>query len=128
VLTRAIFSEGCKAVAAGMNPMDLKRGIDLAVAAVVDELKANAKMISTTEQIAQVRVRRVTVWNAKASRSYFPEFLLSFFAPVPFPASSPTKVALPATVFTVDCCEFTPSVSNSHTGGHHLCQRRHLDR
>jgi len=54
VLTRAIFSEGCKAVAAGMNPMDLKRGIDLAVAAVVEELKAKAKMISTTEQIAQV--------------------------------------------------------------------------
>mmetsp|Transcript_18650 Transcript_18650/g.40888 ORF Transcript_18650/g.40888 Transcript_18650/m.40888 type:complete len:572 (-) Transcript_18650:657-2372(-) len=54
VLTRAIFSEGCKAVAAGMNPMDLKRGIDQAVAAVVEELKAKSKMISTTAEIAQV--------------------------------------------------------------------------
>lgn len=54
MLTRAIFSEGCKAVAAGMNPMDLKRGIEKAVAAVVDELKAKTKMISTSEEIAQV--------------------------------------------------------------------------
>eukprot|EP00238_Polyblepharides_amylifera_P003787 CAMPEP_0196584178 /NCGR_PEP_ID=MMETSP1081-20130531/46037_1 /TAXON_ID=36882 /ORGANISM="Pyramimonas amylifera, Strain CCMP720" /LENGTH=578 /DNA_ID=CAMNT_0041905301 /DNA_START=115 /DNA_END=1851 /DNA_ORIENTATION=+ len=54
VLTRAIFSEGCKAVAAGMNPMDLKRGIEKAVAAVVLDLKSKAKMISTTEEIAQV--------------------------------------------------------------------------
>jgi len=54
VLTRAIFSEGCKAVAAGMNPMDLKRGIEKAVTAVVDDLKAKTKMISTTEEIAQV--------------------------------------------------------------------------
>src|ERR1700691_1385068 len=43
VLAQAIFREGVKAVAAGMNPMDLKRGIDMAVAAVVDDLKARAK-------------------------------------------------------------------------------------
>jgi chaperonin GroEL (HSP60 family) len=55
VLTRAILVEGCKSVAAGMNPMDLRRGINLAVEAVVGELKARAKMISTTEEIAQVR-------------------------------------------------------------------------
>lgn len=54
VLTRAIFSEGCKSVAAGMNPMDLRRGINLAVEKVVDILKSRAKMISTTEEIAQV--------------------------------------------------------------------------
>jgi chaperonin GroEL (HSP60 family) len=54
VLTRAIFSEGCKSVAAGMNPMDLRRGISLAVEKVVDILKSRAKMISTTEEIAQV--------------------------------------------------------------------------
>eukprot|EP00245_Coleochaete_scutata_P017700 TRINITY_DN8824_c0_g1_i1.p1 TRINITY_DN8824_c0_g1~~TRINITY_DN8824_c0_g1_i1.p1 ORF type:complete len:585 (-),score=162.97 TRINITY_DN8824_c0_g1_i1:333-2087(-) len=54
VLTRAIYAEGCKAVAAGMNPMDLRRGINLAVDAVVANLKARAKMISTTEEIAQV--------------------------------------------------------------------------
>ena len=54
VLTRAIFSEGCKSVAAGMNPMDLRRGITLAVDKVLDYLKKHAKMISTTEEIAQV--------------------------------------------------------------------------
>ena len=54
VLTRSIFSEGCKSVAAGMNPMDLRRGINAAVERVVVELKKNAKMISTTEEIAQV--------------------------------------------------------------------------
>ena len=55
VLAQAIVSEGAKAVAAGMNPMDLKRGIDLAVAAVVKELKAKAKKISSnSEEVAQV--------------------------------------------------------------------------
>ena len=54
VLARAIFSEGCKSVAAGMNPMDLRRGINAAVDHVVSELKKNRKMISTTEEIAQV--------------------------------------------------------------------------
>lgn len=46
--------EGCKSVAAGMNPMDLRRGINLAVDHVVASLKRNAKMISTAEEIAQV--------------------------------------------------------------------------
>ena len=54
VLARAIFSEGCKSVAAGMNPMDLRRGINMAVEKVVSLLKSRAKSISTTEEIAQV--------------------------------------------------------------------------
>ena len=54
VLTRAIFSEGCKSVAAGMNPMDLRRGINLAVDAVVADLKARTKMISSKEEICNV--------------------------------------------------------------------------
>ena len=54
VLTRAIFGEGCKSVAAGMNPMDLRRGIQLAVDSVVQNLKSRATMISTTSEIAQV--------------------------------------------------------------------------
>src|SRR5690606_15320539 len=54
VLAQAIVQEGAKAVAAGMNPMDLKRGIDKAVAAVVEELKKNARNISNNEEIAQV--------------------------------------------------------------------------
>ncbi|WP_337271494.1 chaperonin GroEL [Oryzifoliimicrobium ureilyticus] len=54
VLAQAIVREGSKAVAAGMNPMDLKRGIDLAVAAVVEDLLAKAKKINTSEEIAQV--------------------------------------------------------------------------
>jgi chaperonin GroEL len=54
VLAQAIVKEGTKAVASGMNPMDLKRGIDKAVDAVVAELKANARKISKNDEIAQV--------------------------------------------------------------------------
>jgi chaperonin GroEL len=54
VLAQAIVREGAKAVAAGMNPMDLKRGIDRAVAAVVDELKKKTKKITTPSETAQV--------------------------------------------------------------------------
>lgn len=54
ILTRAIYSEGCKSVAAGMNAMDLRRGITMAVDAVVTNLKSRARMISTSEEIAQV--------------------------------------------------------------------------
>jgi len=54
VLGRAIFKEGCKAVAAGMNPMDLKRGIDQAVKMVLEDLNKQAKPISTSEEIQQV--------------------------------------------------------------------------
>src|SRR5437870_5573635 len=54
VLAQAIVREGAKAVAAGLNPMDLKRGIDLAVEAVVADLKTRSKKISTNEEIAQV--------------------------------------------------------------------------
>ena len=54
VLAEAIITEGCKAVAAGMNPMDLKRGIDMAVTAVVEDVKSRSKEIKTSEEIAQV--------------------------------------------------------------------------
>src|ERR1700743_1296989 len=54
VLAQAIVREGAKAVAAGMNPMDLKRGVDIAVEAVVADLKSRSKKISTNEEIAQV--------------------------------------------------------------------------
>ncbi len=54
VLAAAIVKEGTKAVAAGMNPMDLKRGIDLAVEAVVEELKKNSKRVTSNDEIAQV--------------------------------------------------------------------------
>ncbi|AQS84868.1 MAG: chaperonin GroEL [Acetobacter aceti] len=54
VLAQAIVREGAKAVAAGMNPMDLKRGIDKAVAAVVEELKKNAKKVTSPAETAQV--------------------------------------------------------------------------
>jgi chaperonin GroEL len=54
VLAQAIVKEGAKAVTSGMNPMDLKRGIDLAVVAIVAELKANARNISNNSEIAQV--------------------------------------------------------------------------
>ena len=54
VLAAAIVREGAKSVAAGMNPMDLKRGIDLAVTAIVKDIVAKAKKINTSEEVAQV--------------------------------------------------------------------------
>ena len=56
VLAQSIVREGLKSVAAGMNPMDLKRGIDLAVGKVVDDLKARSKPVSNSAEIAQVGV------------------------------------------------------------------------
>src|ERR1700704_6515419 len=53
VLARAIVREGAKAVAAGMNPMDLKRGIDLAVKEVIADLQRRSKKIKTSAEIAQ---------------------------------------------------------------------------
>ncbi|KAA8540287.1 hypothetical protein F0562_024150 [Nyssa sinensis] len=54
VLTQAIFTEGCKSVAAGVNVMDLRSGINMAVDAVIADLKSRALMISTPEEITQV--------------------------------------------------------------------------
>jgi chaperonin GroEL len=54
VLAHAIVREGAKAVAAGMNPMDLKRGVDLAVEAIVADLQKNSKDVTSNEEIAQV--------------------------------------------------------------------------
>src|SRR5438309_5706414 len=54
VLAQAIVREGVKAVAAGMNPMDLKRGIDLAVTAVVEDVVKRSKKVSTNAEIAQI--------------------------------------------------------------------------
>jgi chaperonin GroEL len=54
VLAASLVREGAKAVAAGMNPMDLKRGIDLAAEAVVEDLKRNSKKITSNDEIAQV--------------------------------------------------------------------------
>jgi chaperonin GroEL len=54
VLAQAIVREGSKSVAAGMNPMDLKRGVDMAVAAVVEDVKKRSKKVSTSDEISQV--------------------------------------------------------------------------
>ncbi|SEJ41072.1 chaperonin GroEL [Sphingomonas sp. OV641] len=56
VLAQAIVREGMKSVAAGMNPMDLKRGIDLAVGKVVDDIKARSKPVSGSQEVAQVGI------------------------------------------------------------------------
>ena len=56
VLAQSIITEGMKFVAAGMNPMDLKRGIDLAVAKVVEDLKGRSKEVSGSNEIAQVGI------------------------------------------------------------------------
>ena len=74
VLAASIVKEGSKAVAAGMNPMDLKRGVDLAVEAIVEHLKANSKTVTSNEEIAQVGTisangdREIGNFLAKASR------------------------------------------------------------
>ena len=54
VLAQSIVREGVKAVAAGMNPMDLKRGIDMAVEAVVEDIKKRARKVETNAEVAQV--------------------------------------------------------------------------
>src|SRR4030081_488828 len=54
ILAHAIVREGSKAVAAGMNPMDLKRGIDMAVGAVVADVQSRSRKVSTNAEIAQV--------------------------------------------------------------------------
>jgi len=54
VLAHAIVKEGAKGVAAGMNPMDLKRGVDLAVSAIVEDLKKHSKAITSNDEVAQV--------------------------------------------------------------------------
>ena len=54
MLTRAIFSEGCKAVAAGMNPMDLRRGITMAVDSVVETIESISEKVESKERITQV--------------------------------------------------------------------------
>jgi len=54
VLAQAIVREGCKAVAAGMNPMDLKRGVDLAVDAVIKDVQKRSKKVKTSAEVAQV--------------------------------------------------------------------------
>src|SRR6478752_125399 len=54
VLAQAIVTEGLKSVAAGMNPMDLKRGVDKAVAKVVEEIRATSRKVTTNAEISQV--------------------------------------------------------------------------
>src|ERR671935_1387143 len=54
VLAHAILKEGTKSVAAGMNPMDLKRGVDLAVAAVVKDIERRARKVGSSAEVAQV--------------------------------------------------------------------------
>src|SRR5262249_35093016 len=54
VLAQAVVKEGAKSVAAGANPMDLKRGVDMAVAAIVEQLKSKAKKVTSNDEIAQV--------------------------------------------------------------------------
>src|ERR1700710_1123909 len=54
VLAQAIYREGAKSVAAGMNPMDLKRGIDIAVAAVIKDIEERAQPVASSSEVAQI--------------------------------------------------------------------------
>src|SRR6266545_7192228 len=66
VLAHAIVREGAKAVAAGMNPMDLRRGVEMAVATVIEDLKKRTKKIKSSDEIAQA-----TFWGRQMSRLLF---------------------------------------------------------
>jgi hypothetical protein len=113
VLTQSIYSEGCMRVAAGMNPMDLKRGIDKAVDFVLDDLKSNSKVINTREEIAQVRVV-CAASCAWIPRAHAPHLLRSELRSFWMPRhSDPSR-----------CCEPLPCTP---LGGHYLCQRRPRD-
>src|SRR5450756_2529174 len=63
VLAAAIVREGSKAVAAGMNPMDLKRGVDLAVAAIVEDLKKNSKKVTSNEAVSYTHLTLPTIYS-----------------------------------------------------------------
>ena len=69
VLAQAIVKEGLKSVAAGMNPMDLKRGIEQAVALVVEDIKAQSRTVSGTEEIGQVGAIAAKARPRSAGRS-----------------------------------------------------------
>jgi len=81
VLTKAIFAEGCKSVAAGMNAMDLRRGITMAVDSVVTNLKSRARMISTSEEIAQVSYNSNPFMEGLKCGKFY---LLSWFSLITF--------------------------------------------
>ena len=66
VLAHAIIREGAKAVAAGANPMDLKRGVDLAVEAIVADLKKNSRKVTKSEEIGQSARSRPTATSRSA--------------------------------------------------------------
>jgi chaperonin GroEL len=65
VLARAIYAEGCKAVAAGLNPLDLRRGIQMAVNKVVETLEEISRPINSKEEISQVRIVHALVKNVR---------------------------------------------------------------
>ena len=77
VLAQAIVKEGSKAVAAGMNPMDLKRGIDLAVEAIMADLKTRARKVTRNDEIAQVGVGTRAVQNRTLRTKREPSLVVS---------------------------------------------------
>lgn len=98
VLAQAIVKEGAKAVASGMNPMDLKRGIDIAVDAVVKELKANARKITSnpksprSEPSRPMATRRsASIWPKRWKRSATKASSLSRKPRPPKPNSKSSK-------------------------------------
>jgi len=99
LLAQAIVREGTKAVAAGLNPMDLKRGVDLAVESVVSDLKSRSKKIATNEEIAQVGTisangeREVGEMIAQALVGTFLGILLSYGLIGPLASVAEQRVA-----------------------------------
>ena len=77
VLAQAIVREGSKAVAAGMNPMDLKRGIDAAIAAVVADIEKSAKKISTTDEAKSLETELDVVEGMQFDRGYLSPYFVT---------------------------------------------------
>ena len=121
VLTRAIFSEGCKSVAAGMNPMDLRRGITAAVEHVVAELKKSAKPISTSEEIAAVGTisangeHEIGDLIAKAMEKVGKEGVITVAVrTLPCSPAGPTRACLPPTQPCLHACSARKGDDNNN--------------
>lgn len=71
VLARAIYRESCKSTAAGCNPQEMRKGVQMGVDHVIMDLKKRAKMISTTEEIAQVNSQDPPPLSAHENNAFF---------------------------------------------------------
>jgi chaperonin GroEL (HSP60 family) len=112
VLAQAIVREGAKSVAAGMNPMDLKRGIDLAGELVIEELKNRSKKVSTSEEIAQVGTVSANGDKAIGDRIAMSSSIAVRRSPKPGALTAAT-LRPPRSLLTTRVASASPSISSA---------------